>query len=313
MAKQKFLPEGTLLYSAANQAAIASAAALCEAMHAQRVLEARAVLCDEHHNLVVELGGGLSGFIPRNETAVGIAEGTTRDIAVLSRVGKAVSFRVTDIQDEKIILSRRLAQEDAISYYMTQAAPGDVIRAKVTHIEAFGAFADVGCGIVSLLGIEHISISRIRHPAERFCCGQDIYAVISAIDQMRRRLSLTHKELLGTWEENVRGFAAGQTVRGIIRGIEDYGVFVELRPNLSGLAEKRDGIREGQEASVFIKSILPERMKIKLIIIDHYDRPVAYPRAMDYPTLPEHISRWRYTPEVCALKKIETIFDPDAQ
>lgn len=310
MAKQKFLPEGTLLYSAANQAATASIAALHEAMQTQRILEGRATLCDEHHNLIVELGGGLSGFIPRNETAIGIAEGTTRDIAVLSRVGKAVSFRVSDIQGERILLSRRLAQEDAMAYYMTQALPGDVIKAKVTHIETFGAFVDIGCGIISLLGIEHISVSRIRHPAERFCCGQDIHVVILSIDRLRRRLSLTHKELLGTWEENVHGFMAGQTVQGIIRGIEDYGIFIELRPNLSGLAEKKDGIHEGQEASVFIKSILPERMKIKLIIIDHYDRSVAYPKAMEYAALPEHINRWCYTPSVCALKKIETVFTP---
>ena len=79
---------------------------------------------------------------------------------------------------------------------------------------------------------------------------------------MLNRISLSHKELLGTWEENAAFFNAGDTVEGIVRGIEPYGVFVELTPNLSGLSEPRDGLREGERVCVYIKSIIPEKMKI---------------------------------------------------
>ena len=63
----------------------------------------------------------------------------------------------------------------------------------------------------------------------------------------------------------------GVTVPGIVRSVESYGIFVELAPNLAGLAEYCDGIYPGQHASVYIKSITPEKMKIKLVIIDAFD------------------------------------------
>ena len=136
-------------------------------------------------------------------------------------------------------------------------------------MEPFGAFADIGCGIVSLLPIDAISISRIDHPRERFEVGMNIRAVIKSIEN--GRITLSHKELLGTWEENRNRFQVGETVAGIIRSVEPYGVFVELTPNLAGLAEAKEGVEAGQQASVFIKNIIPSRMKVKLIIIDTFD------------------------------------------
>ena len=97
--------------------------------------------------------------------------------------------------------------------------------------------------------------------------------IIKAIDE-DNRVTLTHKELLGTWEENAEVFSVGETVSGIIRSVENYGIFIELAPNLAGLAELRDDrraffdLKAGNSVSVYIKSIIPEKMKIKLVLID---------------------------------------------
>ena len=115
---------------------------------------------------------------------------------------------------------------------------------------------------------ERLSVSRIAHPADRLQEGQEIFAAVLALDLQQGRVVLTHRELLGTWAENAALFRAGMTVPGYIRGIKDYGAFVELTPNLSGLAESREGLREGDRVSVYVKSILPDRMKLKLLIID---------------------------------------------
>ena len=158
-----------------------------------------------------------------------------------------------------------------------------MIEARVTHLEPFGAFVDVGCGVSSLIGIETISVSRIPHPRERFAVGQDIRAVVQEVDPALGRIYLTHKELLGTWAENARRFQTGMTVPGILRGIKGYGAFVELTPNLSGLAELREGFREGDRASVYIKAIAPERMKIKLLLIEKAaPRPARSPGVLHY-------------------------------
>lgn len=150
-----------------------------------------------------------------------------------------------------------------------------MIPACVTHLEPFGAFVDVGCGVVSFIGIENISVSRIFHPRERFSCGQMIRAAVLGTDPAALRIHLTHRELLGTWAQNAALFHAGETVRGIVRSLEPYGIFIELAPNLSGLAERRAGLREGDHVSVYIKSILPERMKVKLNVIDTLRRPAG--------------------------------------
>jgi len=311
MQKCVYYPEGFLIGTEENAELTASAEGLARAMQTGRIVEGRALVCDERHNLIVSLGDR-RGIIPREEAAVGISEGKTKDIAIISRVGKPVCFRVMSLCDAEpdgvvAVLSRRAAQQECEDYLLSTLVPGDILPGRVTHLEPFGSFVDIGCGVVSLISIDNISVSRISHPRDRFYPGQNIRAVVREIDRENRRITLTHKELLGTWSQNAELFAAGQTVAGIVRTVEDYGVFVELTPNLAGLAEPREGIRPGQRAAVYIKSILPEKMKVKLAIIDVFDDDESERPRHDYFVEGEHIDRWEYSPPGCE-KRIETVF-----
>jgi len=305
----EYKPEGSLMDTAENRAAIKNVSSLTEAMQSKKVLEARAVVCDSEHNLHVTLGGGIKGVIPREEGAIGIADGTTRDIAIISRVNKPVCFQVMGIErgeggDTVATLSRRAVQEQCMKEYISQLRPGDVIDGRVTHLETFGSFVDIGCGICSLIPIDVISVSRISHPEDRFKTGQFIRAVVQATDG--KRITLSHRELLGTWEENAALFQNGETVAGIVRSVEEYGIFVELTPNLAGLAEPREGVAPGQQASVYIKSLIPERMKVKLIMVDAFDADYQQP-PLRYFFQGEHMDRWVYSPKE-SHRKIETVF-----
>lgn len=305
----EYLPEGSRLRTAENSAAIRSTDALLTAMRKGTVLEARALVCDSAHNLIVDLPC-MQGIIPREEGARGICNGTTRDIALIARAGKPVCFRVMRIeQDEngspRAILSRKAVQDECWNNYLSKLRPGDVIPVRITHMERFGCFVDAGCGIPSLIPIDAISVSRISHPSDRFRTGQNIRAVVTGFDA--GKLCLSHKELLGTWEENAALFSPGETVAGMIRSVEDYGVFIELTPNLAGLAEPQSQLRAGQCASVYIKALIPEKMKVKLVIVDVFE-PDAMQSEIRYFTQEDHISRWRYTPEK-APKLIESVFD----
>ena len=211
------------------------------------VMESRVLLCDSEHNLHVDLGI-ISGVIPREEGAVGIDDGSTRDIALISKVNKPVCFIVLGFQRDETgnitaILSRKAVQLGCKKSFVDNLREGDVINARVTHLEKFGAFIDIGAGINALIPIDMLSVSRINHPRERLYEGESIRTVLRKREPEKLTFSL--KELLGTWQENAANFNPGETVTGTVRSIETYGVFVELAPNLAGLAEPCDFLLRG--------------------------------------------------------------------
>ena len=245
-------------------------------MERQTVLTGLALRCSGQGDLTVDLGG-YRGTIPREDAVHPAVSGAHREIAVLSRVGLPVSCTVTRIEVDgggkpHLTLSRRAAQAQAIAWLLENARPGAVLPARVTHLEHFGAFVDLGCGFTSLIPLERISAARISHPADRFSIGQDILVTVVDVDLSACRIYLSHKELLGTWLENSAQFAPGDTVTGVVRSVQEYGLFIELTPNLSGLAEWRQGLAPGDSVSVYIKSIRPENRKIKLQVIRRLGR-----------------------------------------
>lgn len=283
---------------------------LREALESGDILEAPVQRCGVDHTLYLNLGG-VQGRIPRQEAVAPWISGADRDIAVLSRVGKPTCFTVTALESDGkgapvALLSRRAAQEKAIAYFLEHLEPGAVLTGRVTRLESFGAFVDVGCGIVAMLPIEHISVSRISHPRERFQEGQKILTAVWSLDREARRITLTHRELLGTWMDNASRFRPGETVRGVVRTVKDYGSFIELTPNLSGLADAKERLSPGDGVSVYIKSIRPERMKIKLQVIEKL--PPAPPEPMQYQITDGKLERWVYSPPNYEKPVVETVF-----
>lgn len=268
--------------------------ALADAVESGQILQAMCVKCDEYHNLHLDLGTR-EGIIPRNETAIGVAEGLTREIAVLSRVGKAVSFQVLG-QDSAghLILSRRSAQLEARDYFFSALRPGDILQVRVQSAGSAGVFCDMGCGFTALMPIGRCCISRIPsaerlHPTGALICA----ALWKAVDETGK-IFLSGREVLGTWEENAEHFRQGQTVVAVARTVMPYGIFVELTPNLSALAEPMDGISPGDAVSVYIRAILPAKHKIKLNILQKL--PAAPLPEPQYFVTSGHLSRWDYYP-----------------
>ena len=314
MNEKNYVPEGMLGRSTENSVYLSSQKGLETAMAQGKILEANAVMCDcQNMQLHVDLGE-IRGIIPREDAAFSPDDTPIKDIAIITRVGKPVQFKIKGFrQNEKgetiALLSRKEAQRECFRNYITSLECGDIIPVRITHLEPFGAFCDIGCGIISLLTVDAISVSRISHPCDRFEAGEYIMAVVKQYDRETGRIYLTHRELLGTWEENAECFRAGQTVTGIVRSVEEYGIFVELAPNLAGLAESVDNVSPGDACSVYIKSIIPERMKIKLVLIDNCGPAEVQPCRyfVDTETV-RHISHWIYSP-FSSRKVIESIFD----
>ena len=300
---KRFLPEGL------RPPAEHTLAALREAAGQGEILEAVALRCGMDHTLHFSLGG-VAGEMPRQEAVAPWISGASREIAVLSRVGRPTCFTVAALRaDAKgapvALLSRRAAQEIAMDFFLAHLEPGMVLTCRVTRLEPYGAFLDIGCGITAILPIERISVSRISHPADRFREGQKILAAVYAMDREKRRITMTHRELLGTWMENASRFRPGETVRGVVRSLQPYGAFIELAPNLSGLADLQEGLAPGGGVSVYIKGIRPERMKVKLQVIQLL--PPPEPGPLPYQVTDGQLDRWVYSPPGCE-KVLETVF-----
>ncbi|MDR0947787.1 MAG: S1 RNA-binding domain-containing protein [Ruminococcus sp.] len=308
---KKYEPEGKLFESKDNLFYISSADGLREAMRKDEIIEARVKICDSERNMIVDLPCG-KGIIAKNDGAIGIEDGTTKPIALITKVNKPVAFKVKQVdidEDGKVTatLSRKEAQIECMLEYVNKLSPGDVIPARVTHMDTFGAFVDIGCGIPSLIPIAAISVSRISHPSDRFTVNQDIFVIVQEFKE-DGKINLSHKELLGTWDENADQFCNDETVCGVVRSIENYGVFIELTPNLAGLADHNPLIpaEVGQRATVHIKAIIPEKMKIKLNIVSMSDNDCKN-EPLHYFISSGNIEHWRYSSDECD-KIIESYF-----
>ena len=300
-----FPPEGL------RPSVVCTMQSLKQAAESGEILEALALRCDVDHTLHFSLNG-IRAIMERGEVNAPWISGAERDIAILSRVGKPTCFTVQEVfTDEKgapvARLSRRAAQEKAMDHFLQSLRPGSVLTCRVTRLESFGVFLDMGCGIIALLPIEHISVSCISHTKEQFRTGQMPLAAVLSVDQERRRFTMTHRELLGTWMENASWFRPGETVPGVVRSVQPYGSFIELTPNLSGLADSREDLTSGDRVSVYIKSIRPERMKIKLQVIEKLPPDDTLP-PLKYQITDGILDRWIYSPPNYEKAPVETVF-----
>lgn len=266
MEYQKFIPEG---WESTNDELNRNS--LQKALSNGEILQGYVNECDSNFNLHVDLGNNLTGIIPRNELeAVNVDEyGFCNPSICKNKVNNYVQFKVKEFSNNNIILSRKRVQEEVLDWAKENLKTGTVVKGIVKNIRKFGVFVEIGGGVVGLLHIEDISVSRIKSPEERFSIGQKIDVMVKSIDRENNKIVLSYKELLGDWDENIKGYNEKTVVEGIIKESDKFknGIFVELKPNLVGMAEYKEGFEYGQKVNVYIKKIIKDRKKIKLLII----------------------------------------------
>lgn len=227
--------------------------------------------CDENYNLHVKLDSGLEGIIPRKEVeAFNVDEnGFPKTNLCVGKVHKYVQFKIKEKDGDNFILSRKDAQNEVLKFIRTDLQEGQVVNGIVKNITPYGAFVDIGGGIVGLVHIEDLSVARIKTPYERIKIGQKLNIVVKSIDREQGRINLSYKEQFGTWEENANNFTVGMKTKGIVRETEKNknGIFIELTPNLVGMAEYEEGLNYGEKVDVTIKKIDYDKKKVKLIVL----------------------------------------------
>ena len=263
----KFKPEGWN-----NEISKINFADLNKCIENNEIMQGLVKRCDKNYNLYVNLENGLTGIMPREEIeAINLQENNLpKENICIGKVHKFVQFKIKEIKDDNtVIISRKDVQEEALDWIKNDLEVGQKVQGIVKSIKPYGAFIEIGGGVVGLAHIEDLSIARIKSPYERLKIGQKIEVVIKSIDKQKGKVILSHKELLGSWEENAKKFEQGMKTYGIIRETEKNknGIFIELNPNLVGMAEYQEGLEYGEKVSVYIRKIDEEKKKIKLNIL----------------------------------------------
>jgi small subunit ribosomal protein S1 len=284
-----------------------------KAIENREELEALVVGCNSDNTLKLNIASNIVGELPFNELEYHPDGAETKPVSAMSKVGKRVKFipkSIENIDGQYVVrCNRKELQKECYENYIATLRPGDVIPARVVNTENYGLFCDIGCGIIALLPTNNISVTHVVNPKESLKGLKRIIVVVKEI-QDNYRIQLTHRELLGTWEEEASKFHEGDTVFGTVLSVEKYGVFVRLSQNLSGLAEPTDiELETGDSVVVTINSIIKDNMKVKLIIANKAEEEPEEMR-FDYSQRDGHISKWVYSTEK-SPKRIETIFDAE--
>ena len=213
----------------------------------------------------------MHGIIPRQEIeAINVNEkGYPKENLCIGKVHKYVQFKLKEKDGDKLIFSRKDVQQEVLNSVKTDLKVGDNIKGIVKNITPYGAFIDIGGGVVGLAYIEDLSVARIKTPYERLKIGQNVNIVVKSINRETGKISLSYKDTLGTWEENAKKFSVGMNTKGIIRETEKNknGIFIELTPNLVGMAEYKEGLKYGEKVDLYIKKIDYDKKKVKVVLL----------------------------------------------
>jgi small subunit ribosomal protein S1 len=224
--------------------------------------------------LIVDCGG-LETFLPGSQIDI-------KPILDYDQfVGKQMDFKVVKINEtiknavvsHKALIESDLAeQRDAI---IARLEKGQVLEGLVKNITDFGAFLDLG-GVDGLLYITDISWGRINHPAEVLHLNQKINVVVLDYDENKKRISLGLKQLQPhPWEILSQQIKEGDTVKGKVVNVEDYGAFLEVMPGVEGLIHISEVSWSNQQINAKDYFKMGDELEAKVVTIDRDDRKMS--------------------------------------
>src|SRR5437870_4179974 len=195
-------------------------------------------------------------------------------------VGDEVTAKVLKFDSEKNRVSLGLKQlgEDPWVGISRRYPQGTRLFGKVTNLTDYGAFVEVESGIEGLVHVSEMDwTNKNVHPSKVAQVGDEVEVMILEIDEERRRISLGMKQCMpNPWEDFAREYKKGDKVKGQIKSITDFGVFVGLPGGIDGLVHLSDlswsaageeavkNFKKGEEVEAVVLSIDVERERISL-------------------------------------------------
>lgn len=233
--------------------------------------------------LIIKLGQ-IYGFLPVSQLSSDnyprVEGGNKQRILehLKSFVGKEVRAKVFDVneEEEKLIVSEKEVDSAKVVEKIKKYKAGDVVRCKITGIVDFGAFVELGDGIEGLIHISELAWQRIDDPRQFVRVSQEVEAQIIGIET--DRVSLSIKRLQSDpWQQIKDKYKIGDFVQGKVLKLNNYGVFVEIAPNIQALAHVsgilknkderiEDVVKIGAEYEFVIKEFAPHDHQMRLVL-----------------------------------------------
>jgi len=160
------------------------------------------------------------------------------------KVGDEVEVKILkfDKDSERVSLGLKQISDDPWRQAAEKYASGKVVKGNVVSLEDYGAFVELERGIEGLIHISEMSWTRrIKHPSKMVAIGDEVEVKILEIDAENRRISLGMKQVEpNPWELLREKYPVGTIVKGIVRNITDFGLFIGVEDGIDGLVRTSD-------------------------------------------------------------------------
>jgi len=228
--------------------------------------------------------GGIDGLLHITD----MSWGRVNHPSEVFNVGDEVTVKVLkyNAETERVSLGLKQTVDDPWTTALEKYPVGAKISGKVVSITDYGAFVELTPGIEGLIHVSEMSWKKPKHPSKLLEIGQEVECVILDVDVANKRISLGLKQLEpDPWDVFTRKYNPGDIIRGKVRSVTDYGVFVGIEEGVDGMVHKSDlswtqrinnpadVYRKGDEVEAIILSINHDEKKVSLGIKQLYEDP----------------------------------------
>ncbi|MCE9546136.1 MAG: 30S ribosomal protein S1 [Planctomycetia bacterium] len=231
--------------------------------------------------------GGLDGLLHITDMSWGRIGHPSEMVAI----DQEIEVQILDIDYEKEKIALGLKQKTASPWEAVPAKypVGTRVRGQVVNVMSYGAFVKLEEGIEGLVHISEMSWTRrINHPSELVSIGDEIDVVVLGINREKQEISLGMKQTQeNPWTRVADRYPPGNTVKGTVRNLTNYGAFIEIEEGIDGLLHVSDMswtrkishpsevLEKGQEVECKVLSVDQERRRIALGLKQLSDDPWA--------------------------------------
>ncbi len=229
--------------------------------------------------------GGIDGLLHITD----MSWGRLNHPSEILKVGEKIQVKVLKYnpETERVSLGFKQTQVDPWAEAETTYPIGLRVKGKIVSIAEYGAFVELAEGVEGLIHVSEMSwTKRVKHPSKMLAVGDEVECVVLDVDTQGKRISLGLKQLEPhPWESFIAKYRPGDMIKGRIRSITDYGVFIGIEDNIDGMVHKTDLswtqrinhpselFHKGEEVEAVILSINHEEQKVSLGIKQLYEDP----------------------------------------